>query len=527
MDRRSFIKILSSASVLSYTRYAHVNAMSLENSPVRKPNILFLWTDQQRFDTLAAYGNLQIRTPNLNALAQQSCVFEKAYVTQPICTASRSSVMTGLWPHQNGCFHNNYPLSEDIPCLPGLLNDDNYRTGHFGKWHLGNEVFAQHGFEEWISIEDRYAKHFAEGRDRTRMSDYNAYLQSQGYKPDDSDGAFSRNFATKLPLEQGKPAFLARQATDFIQRHRDEPFCLYVSFLEPHPPFNGPLNKTHDPESLPVPPSFHHLLDAEDPLRSRLRAADGAREPLVDVAGDFLTLNSERYFHGDDDALQQLLAVYYGLVEQVDRAVGEILQTLDSLGLTEDTILVFTSDHGEMLGSHKMLSKTLMYEEASRVPLLIRYPAGKVNANYLRNPVSHIDVVPTLLDLAGKSSFGNLPGKSLAPLMRGETEDHPPVFIEWNPKVGHSDYPTQQAAAADVELGARWTSTRTIVSPDGRFKLNLSNWDRSELFDLEIDPYEVTNLFYTGRYDKTIALLSEQLKEWQIETGDSIDLNIT
>ncbi|MHC4095888.1 MAG: sulfatase-like hydrolase/transferase [Planctomycetota bacterium] len=116
-------------------------------TPVRKqkkPNLLFIWTDEQRADTMAAYGNTRIHAPNLNKLAGESMVFQKAYVTQPVCTPNRSAVMTGLWPHTSGCTENNIPLPQDIRCLPELLNDPDYRTGYMGKWHLGNEIFVQH-----------------------------------------------------------------------------------------------------------------------------------------------------------------------------------------------------------------------------------------------------------------------------------------------------------------------------------------------------------------------------------------------
>jgi arylsulfatase A-like enzyme len=148
----------------------------------KKPNLLFIWTDEQRADTMAAYGNHRIHTPNLNKLAGQSIVFENAYVTQPVCTPNRSAVMTGLWPHQSGCVKNNIPLPSDIPCLPELLDDIDYCTAYMGKWHLGDEIFAHHGFEEWVSIEDGYRRYYSEGRDRNKRSDYHQFLTENGYK---------------------------------------------------------------------------------------------------------------------------------------------------------------------------------------------------------------------------------------------------------------------------------------------------------------------------------------------------------
>ena len=167
-----------------------------EQGPGR-PNLLFIWTDEQRADTMAAYGNTKIHAPNLDKLASESIVFRKAYVTQPVCTPSRSSVMTGLWPHTNGCTTNNVPLAKEVHCLPELITDRQYRTAYMGKWHLGDEIFTQHGFEEMVSIEDGYARYYGPGRDRTQRSDYHHFLIANGYKPDQNDGTFGREFACR------------------------------------------------------------------------------------------------------------------------------------------------------------------------------------------------------------------------------------------------------------------------------------------------------------------------------------------
>ncbi len=221
-----------------------------------KPNLLFIWTDEQRADTLAAYGNSNIHAPALNKLAEESVIFEKAYVSQPVCTPSRSTVMTGLWPHSSGCTANNILLPEDTPCLPELVDDPDYRTAYIGKWHLGDEIFAQHGFEEWVSIE-YYSAHYREGRDPSKRPDYHNFLLEQGYEPDSKGTHFSRDFATRRPIEHCKPKFLELKACDFLRRHRNEPFMLYVNFLEPHMPFFGPLDDEHDPAIVDLPESRH------------------------------------------------------------------------------------------------------------------------------------------------------------------------------------------------------------------------------------------------------------------------------
>ena len=153
--------------------------MLFPNRRADKPNLLFLWTDQQRPDTMKVYGNSWIEAPNLNRLASESVVFEKCCDTQPVCTPARSSVMTGFWPHQNGCTNNNIALLRETPCVPEILKDPDYRTAYFGKWHLGDEVDAQHGFQEWVSIEDQYNSHYRKRHVCLWFSYRMAYYQNQ------------------------------------------------------------------------------------------------------------------------------------------------------------------------------------------------------------------------------------------------------------------------------------------------------------------------------------------------------------
>lgn len=490
--RREFLKTATLGTV------GLAGGLACRGSGKRKPNLLFIWTDEQRADTLAAYGNHRIQAPNLNKLAAESVVFQRAYVTQPVCTPARSSVMTGLWPHTTGCTANNIPLPPEIPCFPELLGDPDYRTAYMGKWHLGDEVFPQHGFEEWVSIDDGYTDHYSPYRDRTARSSYHHYLLDQGYHPD-SGGKFSRGFAASRPLEHCKPAFLERQACDFLQRQQDNPFILHINFLEPHMPFTGPLNDLHDPDEVDLPANFHDPLEENEPLRYRL-----IREYARDKYGE------------SEEAIRELIARYWGLVAQVDRSVGIILGTLEELDLADNTIVVYTSDHGDMMGSHGMVEKQVMYEESVRVPWLLRVPG--LGHRMVTQPVSHIDLAPTLLDLMSHAIPGNLPGQSLTPLMRGESvaEDH--VFIEWNPNVFKVMPGSTMASRAEMDRVAG-EHTRTVVSPDG-WKLCLSDADRSQLFNLNDDPGETTNLFDSGRHTDVIQRLTRRIQDWQRQTGD-------
>jgi choline-sulfatase len=455
---------------------------------LKKPNLLFLWTDEQRADTMAAYGNTKIRVPNLNKLASQSFVFRNAYVTQPVCSPSRCSVMTGLWPHTSGITRNNLPLRPETPCLPELLNDPDYRTAYMGKWHLGDEIFPQHGFEEWVSIEDMYWKRYTKVRDKEHaMSDYYNYLVSLGHK---LNGRFVRAYAAKLPFEHSKPKFLERRACDFLRRHRDEPFILYVNFLEPHMPFTGPFDKEYDPACVDLPSNLRDPLEENEPdVYHRFR------KQLIAEYGS------------DEKSMRELIARYWGLVTEVDTCVGGILNTLEELGLADNTIVVYTSDHGDMMGAHGMVTKGVMYEEATKVPWVMRIPWMRKEQRIIERPVSHIDLVPTLLELMGGKVRTALQGHSLLPLMEGGNvgEDH--VFIEWN--VGRGE-----------ELNV---PVRTVVSPDG-WKLSLFKGDKGQLFNLKKDPGETANLFDSSRHQDVIRRLSSRIRQWQKKTKDTLEL---
>ncbi|MGC9454726.1 MAG: sulfatase family protein [Phycisphaerae bacterium] len=486
------------------------------------PNLLFIFTDEQRYDTLRAYGNSRIHTPNLNRLAEQSCVIERAYVTQTVCTPSRSSIMTGLYPHSNGCTENNVPLSAGVPCLAEMLRGD-HETAYFGKWHLGDEIFAQHGFEHWRSIEDGYHKYYSPGRDQNSRSTYHNWLLEHGVKP--ADGSrFGRGEAARLPERLGKPAYLAGEAERFIRDSANRPFALYVNFLEPHMPFYGPRDDEHDPDTeVYLPENFQHPPTEDQPLKTRLF--------------------ERKYYHSGHDGMElkteadwrRIRANYWGLCSLVDTHVGRILRTLEDCGLSENTIVVYTSDHGDMMGSHRLLAKCVQFEEAARVPLMIRLP-GQTTGRRIAGPVSQIDLVPTLLELMGEDVPDNLQGRSLKPILtddsRGEAGND--VFLEWNGPncglaadvVGKVELPEELKAYATVEEAADAIRdpVRTVVSRDG-WKLNVSpKRGEHELYDLNSDPLELNNLAPQGDQKDRMNDLLGRIRDWQRRTEDTVEL---
>ncbi len=492
---------------------------------MKRRNLVFLYTDEQAAGTMSAYGNDLIETPNLDALAQDSVVFDNAYVTQPVSTPSRSSILTGLYPHSSGCTANNIPLPEEVECLPELSDFSEYRTAHMGKWHLGDEIFPQHGFDQWVSIEDGYRNYYNPWRDKSQHCDYWHWLVDEhGIDPPDSaDGfnAFSRAEAARLPEELSKPSFLAERATEFLNEAGDDPFILFVNFLEPHMPFFGPRDDQYDPDEVPLPDNFDAVPGPDAPLRVRLLYEHWRH---AGISG--LPLRTE-------DDWRRLIANYWGLCSQVDTHAGTILDALEANGQADETIVVYTSDHGDMMGSHQLVAKTVMYEEAVRVPLLMRVPWMPQASGHLQAPVSQIDLVPTLLDLLNHPVPSHLQGRSWRPDLH-HIEDFPEddVIVEWNGSDGgiiaeeRRDMPDHLDKITDYDEAWKAISARvrTIVTPTG-WKFNCSPIGEHELYNIEDDPGETENLIDDPAVSGLVSDLYERLLDWQERTGDDARLS--
>lgn len=507
------------------------------------PNLLFIWTDQQAWHTLGAYGNERIETPQLDAFAESGITFDRAYCTSPVCSPSRSSIMTGKYPHTTGVTGNNIPLGRGDATMAELVEED-YVTGFIGKWHLGDEIFPQRGFDEWVATEDQYYPFYSDDRPQAARSAYHEYLMEQGYEPDRTVPTgpdwFSREFvATAVPEEHSKPAFMANAAIDFVTRHRDEPWLLHVMFLEPHDPYTSPRDAQYDPADVPLPPNFDHDGLARQPLRYRfareaIRRGVSRRPP--DVMGEPPTEADWR----------TVISNYWGLVSLIDTHVGRILDALGAAGVRDETLTVFTSDHGDMMGSHQLYTKMTQFEEAVRVPLLMELPGGTAAGQRVERPVSQVDLLPTLLEAMGQSApaTAGIQGESWLPWLTGAGKGHPSdVVIEWNGANFHGVSgrravddpegsrpgltPAARELAADMGLTERavvraYTDpARTIVTPNG-WKLTYRRSGTHELYHLEDDPFETRNLAAT--HPDRVDELADRIADWQVRTRDPVSL---
>ena len=496
----------------------------------KKPNLLFIFTDQQRADTMACYGNDDIQTPNLNALADQSFVFQNAYVSQPVCTPSRTTIITGLYPHTSGCTSNNIPLPRTARTIAEIVSDD-YRTGYYGKWHLGDELQPQHGFDEWVSIEDLYRPYYTDADDLGMFSDYHYYLVSQGYEPDsmgkesyakeygkddvrsrfpDEQMVFSRPYAAQMPEEHTKASYLGRATERFIRESVDDerPFMLHVNFFEPHPPFVGPLDDLHSRDKLNVGPTFLRPPNENSSVLHRMMA-----DYYKDSTEAGIDLSTE-------DGWREIRARYFGLVTLVDRAIGGIMRALEETGQADNTIVVYTSEHGDMMGDHAMLHKAMMYEEAMKVPLLMRVPWLSEEQQIITGRISLIDAVPTLLDLLGEEVPNELQGESRVPVFQRDADlSENDVIVQWNGTDGRPVKPFDTDMSRKDIQRASPMPRRVIISREG-LKLHLSPGDQCELYDLNEDPHELVNLYDDEVHRHSIRELASRIRLWQEKHKD-------
>ena len=354
---------------------------------------------------------------------------------------------------------------------------------------------------------------------RGRLSPYHYWLVENGFEPDavhPGGMMFSEGYRADLPAEYQMATYLGEQAAGFIERNASRPFVLYVSSKEPHPPFTGPYNHLYDPETLPVDETFQTYPEGHS-LFNRIRSEFWMQ-----------AVHSGGFDLSTEMGAREMRSNYYGCVSVVDGMVGSILGALDDAGLRDNTIVVFTSDHGEMVGTHAQVEMRTPYEESSRVPLLVRAPWLSEGQQRVEGNYSQIDFVPTLLDLLGQT-VPSLPGESRANVLRGRADlSDNDVVIQHN---GIGDRDLTSGASSHTMAPERvrqlnWLNTtpwRSVVTSD-RWKLTLCAADQGELFDLNADPAETTNLFDRAEHRDRVRWMAARLRLWQEEVGDTAPL---
>jgi arylsulfatase A-like enzyme len=434
---------------------ALAGALPFAGAAPNRPNVLFIITDQQTAGALGCAGNPHVKTPNMDALAARGVRFTKSYSTNPVCCPARASFFTSRMPHELGILINaNADLSKkDVPTMGELFQQAGYETAYAGKWHLQMPYPAYkqkpiHGFD---------------------------VLPLAGKDPGTVDQEKEGKGLTADPNA-------ADAAIHYLQKKHDKPFLLVASLLNPHDicEYGG-----DDCEALKaLLPKDQNLLP---PARPNMKDVDMLPPGLQKRVEPRSELEWRKY-----------LCVYYRLVETVDAEIGRILAALEKSGRAKDTVVLYTSDHGEMMGSHGMRVKSKLYEESVAVPLVVAPPGvkGRVNSQHL---VNTLDVMPTLLDYAGIAAPDSLEGRSLRPLV----EQRP---VEWRDFV---------VSEANTYFQARMVRT-------DRYKYILYSEDtpNEQFFDMVQDPGELKNQVSNPELQTEVGRHRALLKTWMAETND-------
>ena len=466
------------------------------------PNILLICTDQQRYDAVGASGNPYIRTPNLDRLAAGGVRFENCYAQSPVCAPSRASLMTGRYPHNHGLWANGVDLPATETLFTRVLADHGYDCGLAGKLHLGAaragrvEPRLDDGFRVFNWAHDPYVP--------SPGNHYHRWLQTEHPGVLEPALASGNDAFDRLPTEQHYSHWLGEQAIDFLTttRDRDKPFCFIANFFDPHHGFGAPdsYRARYDPAELPPP------VTSEEDLATK--PAIYTEASIASYAG------ADAGFRDYTPAqIQEIRAQYYAMVSLVDDEVGRILQALESEGLAENTIVVFTSDHGELLGDHQMLLKgPMMFDCSIRVPLIVRWP-GQLPENTVRTElVEWIDLAPTLLAAAGAGRLERGQGQSLLPLARdGSTAGRRDwALSEYRDSCWPYDPPvhTTMLRQGTWKLVVHHGPPATARDRDG------------ELYDLAADPDELVNLWHDPHAQQSRLAMTSLLLDVLVATED-------
>lgn len=460
--------------------------------PRERPNLVFIMTDHQRYDSLGMVQCGVEVTPNLNRLASQSYALTRAYNTAPLCAPARTALFTGKYPTRNGVVFNDFKglTAQDHKPLQQYLAEAGYDVAHVGIDHVKVKPTYRERlpFAFWVSNAE-HRQYLAEHITGEPYPDPHLFskeiVEIQHGKPVRRGFSNTRTVVWPHAAEHFLDSYWCRRAVEFLQRPQERPFALFLFLWAPHPPLRvpEPYASLFDPEALDLPPNVGQVSEGEPPNR---------RKGVAGQLGEGVTMEEWR----------KVWAAHLGLVNLADTGIGTVLGALDAAGRRQDTIVLFTVDHGDFLGQHRMYQKFEMYEPAIRLPLVVRLPGSEPASSDV--PVSHLDIMPTLLELMGMDIPDDLDGISLAgSIGKGTPPPERPVFCEF------------------CGSGARDLDRRAVITR--RYKYVYDPNDIAELYDLQEDPLEMKNLAPAPEYADTVAELHAECKAWAERCDDWLE----
>ncbi len=481
---------------------------------MKRPNILLIMADQLRYDALGCYGNTRIHTPNIDSLALNGCAFDNHFVQNPVCSPSRCSILTGRYPKNHGTRDNGIALRDSEITLPEVLHENGYLTAAIGKMHLTTQFRPKEREEEdWP--EDRYGFEVIHTTCDTKTGEYLDWLKRespvdyeevkmQGERKAREDRASAADKDTSGPPQvyPGKinpkfhqSAWIADRTIDLIRESGTErPFFALCSFVDPHHPFDPPkaYADLYDPDTLDAPVYREGELLDKPPHFMKHRTGRG--------------FSNEKYDYRKLSLHQwgQVKAAYYGMITLVDENVGRILEAVREKGIEDDTLVIFTNDHGELMGDHGLLFKgPFLYDCLIKAPLLIKWPGVIPKGARFGQITEHVDLMPTILEYAGIRTPYGVQGMSMATVMRGDAG-------------AGRRYALTEFKCYDWGL-----DVRCLTGKD--YKLTYYAGERfGELYDRNADPEEFVNLWADPAWQQVKQELIRQLTDRLMETEDTL-----
>ena len=496
---------------------------------MKKPNILWICTDQQRSDSLGCYGNQQVRSPNIDSIARAGVKFKRHLTPMQICSPSRATMLTGLYPRHHQLITNGMALPENVPTLTQTLADNGYRTHAVGKQHLqpilapaelnmpdSRAFWQQPDAAQWNgpyygyqtidlllgeSDTAQIAGHYANWL-RENYPQYAEHLKPK-MANEEPPADLDEIWRSAMPVECHYNTWITDRAVDFLVRHQAdegeaEPFCLFVSFPDPHHPFDPPAEYAdrYNPDDMPLPDVPARDLQSRPPYCADLFPKGQGFRKLYWQADEGAeggsTITTEDI---SDKSMRTAIAYTHAQVEMIDDGVGRMLAQLRASGFADNTIVIFTSDHGEYLGNHGLLHKgPATYRQLTELSFLVSGPGITAGAE-VDSLTSHIDLLPTLLELTGVEQKSAVDGVSLSPLLAGSAKrvrDY--TFGEYHPTVRKDLY------------------NQTVYKDQWRMTLYPEMPEWGELFDLLVDPLEYDNRFFDTELAEVKAELTELLQ---------------
>ncbi len=472
------------------------------------PNILWICTDSQRYDTLGCYGNEFVCTPNIDKLASRGLLFEQAYAVNPLCTPSRGNFLTGRYPVTNRLRQNGQCIPESELPVTRILAENGYVCGLSGKlhlsacdrrftlgddwWKLPREKQVVQGVERRIN--DGYTEFYWDHAPSGLFpeSSYTKWVGEKGGQIEYPDRDDSENVKHGMPAELHQTTFCVEKAMDFIERHNDSPWLFSVNIFDPHFTVNPPdkyleryLGKLED---IPLPSYIEGELENK-PSSQRKRA--------------------ERFKDYTEHEHRMMRAGYWAMCDLIDAQLGRLFDLLEKTGQDENTIIIYTSDHGELLGDHGQYIKgSMMYDCSMRVPLIISWPGRFPEGERTQAMVELGDLAPTVLDAAGIERHPGMQAKSLWPLLTGETH-----IGEFRKDVYGEYFNSNPDDVPEYRTMVRNRKYKIISSHGG---------EPGELYDMENDPGENRNLWNHPEYSEIKIKMLERVADRLAETCDPL-----